>query len=54
MLISRMMTVMSEWVILGDTAIPGMTNLKDGDLQHSIALAQSPKGYIEPQPSVRN
>ena len=31
------------WVTLGDTAIPGMTSLKDGDLQHSSALAQSPK-----------
>ena len=28
---------------VGDTAIPGMTSLKDGDLQHSSALAQSPK-----------
>ena len=26
----------------------GMTSLKDGDLQHSSALAQSPKGDIEP------
>ena len=34
---------LSEWVYLGDTAIPGMTSLKDGDLQHSSALAQSPK-----------
>ena len=25
-----------------------MTSLKDGDLQHSSALAQSPKGDIEP------
>ena len=25
-----------------------MTGLKDGDLQHSSALAQSPKGDIEP------
>ena len=31
-----------------------MTSLKDGDLQHSSAFAQSPKGDIEPQPSVRN
>ena len=23
----------------GDTAIPGMTSLRDGDLQHSSALA---------------
>ena len=34
---------LSEWVTPGDTAIPGMTSLKDGDLQHSSALAQSPK-----------
>ena len=34
---------LSEWVAPGDTAIPGMTSLKDGDLQHSSALAQSPK-----------
>ena len=40
-----------EWVTPGDTAIPGMTSLKDGDLQHSSALAQSPEGDIEPQPS---
>ena len=39
---------LSEWVTPGDTAIPGMTSLKDGDLQHSSALAQSPKGDIEP------
>ena len=45
---------LSEWVTPGDTAIPGMTSLKDGDLQHSGALAQSPEGDIEPQPSVRN
>ena len=45
---------LSEWVTPGDTAIPGMTSLKDGDLQHSSALAQSPNGDIEPQPSVRN
>ena len=34
---------LSDWVTPGDTAIPGMTSLKDGDLQHSSALAQSPK-----------
>ena len=34
---------LSEWVTPGDTAISGMTSLKDGDLQHSSALAQSPK-----------
>ena len=34
---------LSEWVTPGDTAIPGITSLKDGDLQHSSALAQSPK-----------
>ena len=34
---------LSEWVNPGDTAKPGMTSLKDGDLQHSSALAQSPK-----------
>ena len=28
---------MSEWVTPGGTAIPGMTNLKDGDLQYSSA-----------------
>ena len=28
-----------------------MTSLKDGDLQNSSALAQAPKGDIEPQPS---
>ena len=39
---------LSEWVTPGDTAIPGMTSLKDGDLQHSSALAQSPEGDIEP------
>ena len=39
---------LSEWVTPGDTAIPGMTSLEDGDLQHSSALAQSPKGDIEP------
>ena len=33
---------LSEWVTPGDTAIPGMTSLKDEDLQHSSALAQSP------------
>ena len=38
---------LSEWVTPRDTAIPGMTSLKDGDLQHSSALAQSPKGDIE-------
>ena len=42
---------LSEWVTPGDTAIPGMISLKDGDLQHSSALAQSPKGDVEPQPS---
>ena len=26
---------LSEWVTPGDTAIPGMTSLKDGNLQHS-------------------
>ena len=38
---------LSKWVTPGrGTAIPGMTSLKDGDLQHSSALAeaQSPKG----------
>ena len=39
---------LSEWVTPGNTAIPGMTSLEDGDLQHSSALAQSPKGDIEP------
>ena len=28
-----------------------MTSLKDGDLQHSSALTQSPEGDKEPQPS---
>ena len=42
MLISKM-TVVSEWVTPGGTAIPGMTSLKDGDLPHSSALAQSPR-----------
>ena len=28
--------------------IPGMTSLKDGDFQHSCALAQFPDGNIEP------
>ena len=32
-----------EEVAPGGTAIPGITSLKDGDLQHSSALAQSPK-----------
>ena len=27
---------LSEWITPGYTAIPGMTSLKDGDLQHSI------------------
>ena len=35
---------LSEWVTPGGTAILGMTSVKDGDLQHSSALAQSPKG----------
>jgi len=39
---------LSEWVTPGDTAILGMTSFKDGGLQHSSALAQSPKGHIEP------
>ena len=34
---------LSEWVTPGGSAIPGMTSLKDGDLQHSSALAQSSK-----------
>ena len=34
---------LSEWVTPGDTAIPGMTSLKEWDLQHLSALAQSPK-----------
>ena len=38
----------TEWVTPGDTAIPGMTSLKDGDLQHSSALAQSPKKIQNP------
>ena len=45
---------MSEWVAPGDTAISGITSLKDGDIQHSSALALSPERDIEPQPSVRN
>ena len=46
---------LSEWVTPGYTAIPGMTSLKDGDLQHSSALAQISKGDIEPnQPSEIN
>ena len=40
---------LSEWVTPGDTAIPGMTSLKDGDLQHSSALAPISKGDIEPK-----
>ena len=40
----------SDRVTPGGTAIPGMASLKDGDLQHSSALAQSPKGDIEPNP----
>ena len=28
--------------------MPGMTSLKDGDLQHSSALAESLKGDTEP------
>ena len=39
---------LSEWVTPGGTAIPGMTSLKGGDLQHSSALALSPKGDVEP------
>ena len=39
---------LSEWVTPGGTAIPGMTSLKDGDLQYSSALAQSSKGGMEP------
>ena len=39
---------LSEWVTPGGTAIPGMTSLKDEDLQHSSALAQSPEGDIDP------
>ena len=31
-----------DWVAPGDTAIPDTSSLKDGDLQHSNALAQSP------------
>ena len=46
--VTRMIRL-SEWVTPGDTAIPGMTSLKDGDLQHSSALAQSPKRNIEPK-----
>ena len=44
---------LSEWVTPGDTVILGMTSLKDGDLQHSSASAQSPKeiGNIEPHSS---
>ena len=37
---------LSEWVTPGDTTIPGMTSLKDRDLQHSLQvhqLAQSSK-----------
>ena len=45
--------LLSEWVTPGDTAIPGMTSLKDWDFQHSSALAQSPKGDIELQPVVK-
>ena len=45
MLISKMMT---EWVTPGGTAIPGMTSLKDGDLQHLSPFSQSSKGDIEP------
>ena len=40
---------LAEWVTPGDTALPGMTSLKDGNLRHSSALAQSPNGDIEPQ-----
>ena len=38
----------SEWVTPGGAAIPGMTSLKDGYIQRSSALAQSPEGDIEP------
>ena len=33
---------LSEWVTPGDTAIPGMTSLKDEDLQHSSAMGKWP------------
>ena len=38
----------SELVTPGDTAVPGMTSLKDGELQHSSALVQSPKEIWSP------
>ena len=37
---------LSEWVTSGDTAMPGMTSLKDRDFQHSSALAQSSNELI--------
>ena len=39
---------LSEWVTPGDTAIPGMTSLEDGDLQHSRCIGPISKGDIEP------
>ena len=38
---------LSELVTPGGTAIPGMTSLKDGDLQHSSALAQHSSALID-------
>ena len=32
---------LSEWVTPGDTAVPGMTSLKDEDLQHSSSSSSS-------------
>ena len=39
---------LSEWVTPGGTPIPGITSLKDGDLQHSSALARSPNEIWSP------
>ena len=38
---------MSEWVTPRDTAIPGITSFKDGDLQHSSVLAGRPVSRTE-------
>ena len=43
----------SEWATPEGPAIPGMTSLKDGDLQHSCALANLHRRY-RAQSSVRN
>ena len=38
---------LSGWVAPGDTAIPGMISLKDGDLLQSSVLAQSPNRDLD-------